>query len=376
MDHNNKFNDKEWVQYAKAACVAVTLYAALTHFNVIIKAFDGLMNLLSPVIYGLVIAYLISPLVRFIEKCVLNKVKGETLRHQLSNITAMITVVILLVILMSGLIPQLIESIILFVSNLNSYTRTLQDSIEYIVELGERYNLDMSILDSSSLDIVNRLVQFVSNNASRILEGSLNVTYNAMDFGLGLILAIYFLVFKKTIIKAYHDVLDLLLSKENYNKVTCFLSECNEIMTKYVVSDVLDAVIIGILNSVYMVISGTPYIVLISVVIGVTNLLPTFGPFIGAIIGGIILLFASPHSVIPFIIFTLVLQIVDGYVIKARLFGGALGVPGVWIILGIILGAKFFGFAGVLLSVPVVAILDYSFQLFAEKRKKQKQQGD
>ena len=121
-----------------------------------------------------------------------------------------------------------------------------------------------------------------------------------------------------------------------------------------------------------MMITGMPYLVLISLVVGVTNLIPTFGPFIGAFIAGLILLCSSPQSVVLFLVFTLILQTIDGYVIKPKLFGGALGVSGVWITLGIIVGAKLFGITGVLLSVPVVAIIQFVLHGYIVRKEEEK----
>ncbi len=105
-----------------------------------------------------------------------------------------------------------------------------------------------------------------------------------------------------------------------------------------------------------------PYSVLISVVVAVTNLAPTFGPFVGAFIGGFILLLASPGDVIAFEIFTLILQLCDGYIIKPKLFGDTLGVPGVWMVSGIILGGELFGVLGILVAVPVVGIITFVYR--------------
>lgn len=369
MKIGDKFKEKGWKQYALAACIAVLLYVVLIKLNVILAWLKFVLGLLSPVIYGMVIAYLISPLSGFIERRLLHKINKYVVRHQLANVIAMITVVILFVLLMSVLIPQVIDSISMFIGNINSYAEALRGTLDYVIMEGEKYNLDMSILDSSTSTMLNDFVTMITNNVPKIAAGSISATNNAMNLGLGLILAVYFIVYKNTIINTYHRILSTLLDEQKYKTVTSFFSECNKIMTTYVVSNIIDGIIIGIANAIFMMVTGTPYLVLISVVVGVTNLLPTFGPFIGAFIGGLILLFASPHSVIPFLVFTLALQLCDGYVIKPKLFGGALGIAGVWITLGIIVGAKLFGFLGVLLAAPVVAIISFVLEGYLGKKK-------
>ena len=122
-----------------------------------------------------------------------------------------------------------------------------------------------------------------------------------------------------------------------------------------------------------MSIAGIPYSVLISLVVGVTNLAPTFGPIVGAIIGGFVLVLVNPLHALWFIIFTIILQTIDGYVLKPKLFGGSLGVPGVWILISIIVGGRILGVTGILLAIPFAAIVDFIYHdlIFQEARRRE-----
>ena len=162
------------------------------------------------------------------------------------------------------------------------------------------------------------------------------------------------------------------MDEKRYFTLRQFLARCNDIMGKYVVADILDAMIVGIINAVFMTLTGMPYVALVSVVIGLTNLAPTFGPFVGAGIGAFILIFAEPIDAAIFLIFTLILQMVDGYVIKPRLFSGTLGVPGVWVVIGVIVGGKLFGVMGILLAIPVVAILNFVYHDYVERQERKR----
>jgi predicted PurR-regulated permease PerM len=117
--------------------------------------------------------------------------------------------------------------------------------------------------------------------------------------------------------------------------------------------------IVGCSNAVFMLIARMPYVALISVVVGVTNLAPTFGPIVGALIGAFILFLVKPIAVIPFLLFTVVIQTVDGYVIKPKFYGSALSVPSVWVLVAIIVLGRMFGVAGILLAIPIAAIITY-----------------
>ncbi|MGN0709497.1 MAG: AI-2E family transporter, partial [Anaerovoracaceae bacterium] len=133
---------------------------------------------------------------------------------------------------------------------------------------------------------------------------------------------------------------------------------CDAIFIKYLACEVIDAVIVGAINAVFMVIFRMPYVPLVSVVVGVTNLIPNFGPIIGAAVGGFILLIVNPIQAILFLLFTGILQTIDGYVIKPKLFGDSLGVSGIWILITVVVGGRIFGVWGMLLAIPFAAIFD------------------
>ena len=252
MKFGNYFEEKKWLQYTIAACSAVLFFVVLTELNAILAQIGKFMTLVRPVVFGVVIAYLISPLVNFFNRTLYRGIKKEGVRQQLSNVTAMISVCILFILLMSGLIPQLIDSIKMFISNINAYAETLQDMLEFIVEKGESHNLDMSILDKSTTGLLNDLVSIITENTGKIAEGSLSATSSALNLGLGLILAVYFIVYKNTVISSYHRILHAILPEKKYKSTTSFLSECNMIMTTYVVSDILDGIIVAIINAIFM----------------------------------------------------------------------------------------------------------------------------
>lgn len=369
----DKIKNSTWMKYTLGACITVIVYLVLGHLPQVMSAIGSFLNLLSPVIYGVVLAYLLTPLIDFLYDRAFKKIKKDSLRLQLSNIGAIVLVVLVFLWMMSGFIPQVIESIVTFFSNFNSYAQTLQDALQSIVDFAHNYNIDLDALETSSVDLLQSLVGFISENTSRIAQSSINFTSNAIDLFLGVVLMLYFLAFKPSIVKLYFRVLNALFKEATYKKVTAFLAECNKITKTYIVSDIIDGLIILLVTLIFMTITGMPYAMVISLLVGITNLLPTIGPFIGAFGGAFILLFvSSPLSVLIFLIFIFILQQIDGYVIKPRLFGDALGVEGVWITLSIIVGAKFFGFVGVILAVPFMAIFQLVVNRALEKKERQK----
>ena len=143
-----------------------------------------------------------------------------------------------------------------------------------------------------------------------------------------------------------------------YEKFSAFLKRCDGIFIKYLICEVLDALIVGAANAVFMLIFRMEYVPLVSAVVGVTNLIPTFGPLIGAAAGVFILMMVNPMHAVLFLLFTGLLQGLDGYVIKPKLYGNSLGIPGIWVLIAVILGGRIFGMWGMLLAIPFAAILD------------------
>ena len=173
-------------------------------------------------------------------------------------------------------------------------------------------------------------------------------------------------------------LLSALLMDNKLNSVLFFIRRCNFILNRYLVFTLLDSLIVGVANALIMLLLRMPYVGMISVIAGITNLIPTFGPVIGAVISGFILLLVNPVYAIMFIAITLVLQICDGYIIKPKLFGNTLGVSGLLILIAIVTMGNAFGIGGILLAIPVAAICDYSYREgflpYLQKRKEKKQE--
>ena len=153
----------------------------------------------------------------------------------------------------------------------------------------------------------------------------------------------------------------LVLRSRSYDRTQLMFRKFHSIFSKYIFCEILDAVLIGLCNGVFLLIWGMPDALFISAIAAITNLAPTFGPIVGAAIGSFILLLVEPACILPFLIFTLVIQLMDSYLVKPKLFGGVLNVPGVIILISIIVFGKLLGVVGMLLAIPIAAILVYFY---------------
>lgn len=368
--------EKPWYPMAVAACIAVALYVLLMRFPEIWEAVRHFFNFFRPVILALIIAYLVSPLARFYRTKIFGKIKKAKVRNVLSVTFAFVTVVLLLSFLLWTLIPQLIESIMTFAENLDGYMKSLNEMLHnWGIDIK---NLPIDEIISSSENLVATLVKLITDNISAIIATSASAGRQVIEVGIAFLLSIYFLASKDMFQQGTLRLMRASMKEERYVALYRFLSRCHSILNSYIVYNLLDCLIVGVANAVFMAIVGLPYLGLVSFVVAIFNLIPTFGPIIGAVIGAFVLLMVKPWYALAFLIFTVVLQTADAYYIKPKLFGDTLGVAGVWILIGIIVGGRMFGVAGILLAIPAVAILDFSYREYfmpwLEGRKKKRQE--
>jgi len=374
MRNNRKLKFESWAPMAVAGCVIALFYLIGSHLGLVLEGIGTFLGFFSSIFTGIIIAYLINCPACFFNNRVLKKVKSEKRRWSLSVIIALILVLLFVALSISTLIPQLVESVTLFVDNIDLYSSTVYD---WAQKLGLNRFINMDSLSANSETAMETVMQYIIDNSSKILEHSATAGKGLFDFCIAIILCIYFLMSKKPVSEFCHRLLAAITSPQKCTQTESFLSRCNVILSQYVVYNIIDALIIGTVNAIFMIIAGMPYVGLVSFVIGVTNLVPSFGPIIGLVICGFIIVLVSPKALILFVIFTLVLQTCDGYIIKPKLFGSSLGVSGMLIIVGVIIGGKIAGVIGILLATPVVAILDFTVKEYIlphmEKRNAAKQ---
>lgn len=361
MDHMNKrLREKPWYNNAVALCIAVTLFVLLTHWGNVRESVGTFFRYFSPVILGAIIAYIVNPLAGLYGRTLFCWIKKEKAKTFLSNLLAILTVILFLVFLLLMLIPQLIESVATFAGNLDGYVASLHAMLDSLGVSSSALGLDKFIDSSEAL--IKTVTDFVKQNLSKILSASASVGKGAIQFLVGFLLSIYLLGDKSRLKNGGQRLLTAALGGAKYEKLAKVLRRCHSILNRYIVFNLLDSLIVGSANALFMAIVGMPYVGLVSFVVAVFNLLPTFGPVFGALIGGFVLLMVNPWHALAFLIFTAILQTIDGYILKPKLFGDSLGVSGLWILVGVIVGGRAFGVVGILLAIPAVAILDFLYR--------------
>ena len=374
MKINGKWTKKKWVSYTIATCSAVVLYMILSNLSSISAGLGSVYSFFKPVVMGLIIAYIFNPVSKVMNERVFKKIKKEGLRWKLSVAFTIIVILLAVVLLFVALIPQLVDSIATFAGNLGGYIDALQDTLRGFEKspINGLLGLNLETLANATDTLLERIGDYLSANMGNLAIATTNIGKSLIDIALAFILAIYLLLDKTKLMEGIQRIARLIMKPEKFDSTGEFISRCNDIIIRYISFDIIDGIIVGIINFIFMLIAGMPYAVLVSVIAGITNLAPTFGPIIGAVIGGFVLVLVNPWYGLAFIIFSIILQTIDGYILKPKLFGESLGVSPLMILISIILGGRLFGVAGILLAIPFAAILDFVYRDFVLKKLEEK----
>ena len=370
MKISEKWFKRKWVSYTIATCSAVILFMILSNLDGIFSGFSSLYGFIRPIVTGIVIAYVFNPVAKLFESKVFKKVKKESTKWAISVAFTIIVIVLAVVLLFVALIPQLVDSVATFLSNVGGYVDALQELLREFENNtpSHIFGVDLSAIANFGEKILGTIGTSFSGSVSEVVNTSASIGKSVFDAILAFILAIYLLLDKKKLKSAFSYLMELIMKPESYSNTADFIRRCNDIMIRYISFDIIDGIIVGVVNFIFMLIAGMPYSVLVSFVVGITNLAPTFGPIVGGAIGGFILVLVNPWFGLAFIVFTIILQTFDGYILKPKLFGGSLGVSPLMILISIILGGRLFGVVGILLAIPVSAIIDFTWKDYALKK--------
>ncbi len=361
--------NRPWLYYTVAACSAVLLYVLLSHFSGIVSGLRNIYNLFMPVIIGLILSYILNPLVNVFKDHVLKKMKKEKLKHTFAVLLAVLTFVVSVAGLLILLVPSVIESVKNMYQNFSSYRGNLERYLNNVANVMARMRIDTSRFSNSIEGWFGKFGDMVMNNMDKVLSTSVSVGNGFINFLIGFVLMIYFLLGRESLLAGLQRFRRAILTKEQYESHTAFFSRCHRIFIRFIGLNFVDGVIIGVANAIFMLIMRMPLVPFISMVVGVTNLIPTFGPIVGAILSALLLLLnGHPYMALIFIAFSIVLQTIDSYVIKPKMYGDGFGIQGIWILIAILIFGKMFGMAGMLLAVPLAAIISIVYQEYVLKR--------
>ncbi len=336
------------------------------------KAVSKIMKVLSPFIWGFVITYLIAPLMKLLEKNVFGplcrrifpKKGGRRLARGLSVALAELILVAILAGLVYLILPQLVESIKMIYDNRNTYYQTITEYLNtFEIRHPEIYKYVGDSLDTFTGDLnswVERLLPTITNYLTGILESAYVVLRGIYNLIIGIVVSVYVLSDLERFTAAIRRWTYSVFTLDFAEKLREAIAFTDRTFMGFITGKLLDSAIIGLLCYIVCAILNMPYALLVSAIVGVTNVIPFFGPFIGAVPCAFIILMVDPLKCLIFIIFIIILQQIDGNIIGPKILGNSIGITGFWVLFSIVVGAGLFGFGGMLLGVPVFVVI-YTF---------------
>ena len=339
-----------------------------------------IFTILSPFFLGALIAYILNPMVHMFYQAIdrlFSKTKFR-LKHSVHTIIAiLITYVIVIgfvVLSVLFVLPEITKNIADFINYIPTGYESL---IQLLADLQEQFpTLDIEEISKPLTDMmpnfISYLQSFAANMVPAIYSLSMSITGWIVNLLITVIVSIYMLYDKRRMMRIAWRLIYAFLPRKYISSCHEILSECNRLFSSFVVGKFIDSLIIGILCFILMTLFRFPYTPLISIIVGVTNMIPYFGPFIGAIPGILIILFISPVKAIGFAIMILCLQQFDGLILGPKILGDSTGMKPLWIIFAITVGGSLAGVIGMFLGVPVIAIISYLSDLYLSHRLKKK----
>lgn len=364
---------------------SIVFYFALLRVTNLSKVIAEVIGVLRPILYGCAIAYLLNPIVKKVDKYLLpvleKKMKKPESARKVSRgvgiFSSLVLLFFLISVLLNLLIPELYNSIRNLVLILPKQLSDAMDRInEVLIEDSTTGTIIKNVLEEGTdmfmtwmkTDLMKRVNDLMSN----LTVGVLNVVSEVFNMLIGVIVSIYILFSKELFSRQSKKAVYAILNPDHANLLLHLTTKSNEIFGGFIIGKIIDSAIIGVLSFIGLSILDMPYTMLVSVIVGVTNVIPFFGPYIGAIPSAILIILSDPMKGLYFIIFILVLQQFDGNILGPKILGNSTGLSAFWVVFAILLGGGLFGFVGMVMGVPTFAVIYYVVDMILDSRLEKK----
>ena len=369
----NFLGDK-FKEYWGIVTYVIILAYAIFNFKNLISGATNIIGIISPFIIGIAIAFVLNLIMVIFEKKIFsfldNKkyIKYSKFKRPLSVALTFILVFVVIIGLIRFIIPQLIDSISTLTNAVPAYMKSFEVLISKYVSHTEILNTVWNNFLSAWKEVLQFTGQILASSLSGVLNITLGFTSGLFNFIISLFFAIYMLLNKEKLQLGMKKVLYAFSGKKFADKVMYLGKISNEAFSNYIGGQFIEAIIIGVLCFIGMIILNMPYALLISVIISVTALIPIFGAFIGTIPSAFIILIIDPMKALWFILFIIILQQIEGNLIYPKVVGGSIGLPPIWVILAMVIGGNTFGLIGILLGIPIFSVIYKVFKDIVDKR--------
>lgn len=335
----------------------VLLYLFFSNITAMRSTFSWFFGVFKPFIIAIGLAYLLNIPARFLEERLFKKLRYK---KALSIAVAYLFAAILVLVLLLLILPQILnslESLLNLARNVQPYLNNLGN---LVANLAQNFGINPQELQSLTVpyaDLVNTLANWIMTALPNLLSVTMQIGSGVITALTAVIASIYMLLSKDKLLRQVKRVLFAFFPIAKVRRFIDICSLSNGVFSGFISGKLLDSAIIGSICFVFMLIVKMPYAVLISIIIGITNIIPFFGPFIGAVPSVMILLLIDPWAALWFTVFIIILQQFDGNILGPKILGDSTGLPALWVLISIVVGGGLFGFAGMLLGVPTAAVL-------------------
>lgn len=341
----------------------VVIIFAFVNIEALWSFITYIIKIFMPFIIGVMIAFVLNVLLNVVENKLfkkLNEKNGKVwkkIKRPTSLITTFIIIIALIAFILGLLIPQLQNTATIFTENFDSYKK---ESIKILDKIGID-DKDIKVLNKNIEKIKGEVTSYVGDNKQEIVQTTFGVASSVVgtitSLVLGIVFAIYILAKKEDLARQSKKILKAYFPEKKEKRIREIADLSNKTFGNFISGQCLEALIIGVLCFIGMFILQIPYASTISVLVGFTALIPVFGAFIGTVIGAFLILMVDPTKAIIFIIFILILQQLEGNLIYPKVVGKSVGLPGIWVMVAVTVGASIAGVLGMLLSVPICSVL-------------------
>lgn len=371
LDFNRKYTTI--AVYAFLVIAAGLLFQNIVNdFPPLTRYFNKIGDLLLPFVVGGALAYILNPILNWIEMKLFpvifrDKVSRKA-RRALSVLLSYLFMLLVIGVFALIVVPQIYESIMSLIERSSTYVKNVEDFLNYLIATYGSNELVKQVLQKiydSAEKILEQGYQLIGDVVPMIANIAIGLTNSLFDTIMGLIISVYSLLMKETFAAQIKKLLSAFCSR---NFVDTFLSiahDSNQIFCGFISGKIVDSFIIGVICFVGTTLMNTPYAMLVSVIVGVTNIIPYFGPFIGAIPSILLILLVNPLQALYFSIFILALQQLDGNVIGPKILGDSTGLSAFWVVFSVTFFGGMFGFVGMLIGVPTFAVIYNLISRFA-----------
>ncbi|MGN0482211.1 MAG: AI-2E family transporter [Lachnospiraceae bacterium] len=355
-------------------CLCMSVFFLFYRYQSFRDVIQTVFGVLQPIIIGLAIAYLINPIMKAYEKgiCYLfrnmqDQKKAKKSARTIAILGAVLTFIFIICMLFGMMIPELLKSIRGLIVALPDQFKGLVNWINHMGKSDNEIVLQIrQWLIHGTDNLQNWLKQDILPQAqvylTSITSGIISMMRVVLNFIIGIIVSIYVLADKEKFVGMTKKTVYAFFPISAGNAIVKTFRKSNEIFGGFISGKLLDSAIIGVLCYVSLLVLDMPYALLVSVIVGVTNIIPFFGPYIGAIPSALLITLANPMKGVYFVIFIIILQQIDGNIIGPKILGNSTGLSSFWVVFAIMLGGGLFGVVGMILGVPVFAVIYYIAQ--------------